>query len=117
VRFKVSFEDECGNEHTQIISIKIKCCDGTQIDFRDSDEISVEETTISPNPVNDFFTINNSKSYTSYTIYSSSGQEISSDKLAEIESARVDASELSSGVYLLVLSNNEETETLKFVKQ
>ena len=71
------------------------------------------EFTIYPNPASNFLMINSKISIDNYDIYDLSGSLIYTDKFIE----RIDVSELSAGIYFLVLRNETVKEMIRFVKE
>jgi Secretion system C-terminal sorting domain len=76
----------------------------------------VNDLNVYPNPVNDFFTIENNIVINSVQLYSSTGQEIKNIK-PNSAILKIDASEIKSGVYFMKVQTNNQTKMLKIVKQ
>lgn len=121
IRLEVSY-DVCGQVVTEIITIEVRCCDG---DIPLNEDVVVENRSavssdnanvlLKPNPVVEYMELENVDTYEHYSIFSLSGKIVGSGKI-DAKKVKVKTAEFESGMYLIMLSNNQETKTLKFIK-
>jgi len=79
------------------------------------ESVSKTSITLYPNPVKDgFLYISSETNFTSYRIINLMGQVVATGKL---DTNSVSVSSLASGTYLLEVSNNENVDTKRFIKQ
>ena len=76
-------------------------------------DIPQNETVLFPNPANSTVTISNARTLQSVTIYNVLGAEILRKTNINAASTQVDISDLSSGIYLIKVSNNSNNESVK----
>lgn len=75
--------------------------------------VDLVASAIYPNPVQDVLNITNSDELQSVTIYNLMGQQVLS---ATTNLSTIDMSHLTSGAYLVKLSSDNATKTLKVIK-
>lgn len=79
------------------------------------ESVSKSSVTLYPNPVKDgLLYISSETTFTSYRIINLMGQVVATGKL---DANSVSVSSLASGTYLLEVSNNENVDTKRFIKQ
>ena len=86
-------------------------CNGVPLSI---DEENISKVSIFPNPVTDVIQVTGNLSFTSYSIYNISGQQVLS---GAIDDNKIEVLSLTSGVYLLNLENNDTSQTLKLIKE
>ena len=86
-------------------------CNGVPLSM---EEENISKVSIFPNPAIDIVQISGNLSFTSYSIYNISGQQVLS---GAIDDNKIEVLSLTSGVYLLNLENNDTSQTLKLIKE
>ena len=79
------------------------------------DVINSELLVISPNPVKDSFTITGINDSAKCSIYSSTGQKVLEKHISDKELISID--NLSKGIYIIVIENEEKTINRKIIKE
>lgn len=80
-----------------------------------NDEFSLEKSSIFPNPSNGTFTIATTTTLTNVAVYTLTGSFVKNIEIKDAEINEVFVDELSSGIYLLELSNETEKVWKKVV--
>ena len=75
-------------------------------------ETTIESIKIFPNPVKDVLYISGNLQFYNIELYSILGQKL----LTKINSSKIDMSLLNNGVYLLKISNENSTYTVRVIK-
>ena len=86
-------------------------CNGVPLSI---DEENISKVSIFPNPVTDVIQVTGNLSFTSYSIYNISGQQVLS---GAIDDNKIEVLSLTSGVYFLNLKSDVASQTLKLVKE
>ena len=86
-------------------------CNGVPLS---TEEENLSEVSIFPNPATEFVQVTGDLSFTSYSIYNISGQQVLSDNMND---NKIEVLSLTSGVYFLNLENNDTSQTLKLIKE
>lgn len=77
----------------------------------------LEGLNLSPNPANNFVTINGGQDLPdNYTIYNSLGQVIAAQKVQSSADLTINTSELAKGVYFIRIAKADANKTLQFLK-
>ena len=86
-------------------------CNGVPLSM---EEENLSNVSIFPNPATDFAQITGDLSFTSYSIYNISGQQVLS---GAIDDNKIEVLSLTSGVYFLNLESDASSQTLRLVKK
>jgi len=78
------------------------------------DDNQLEEVSVFPNPVSDILNINGADLISNYAIYNVVGQLVENGNMI---SDQLEVASLNDGVYILELSNETGSRTIKFVKR
>ncbi|RYJ44351.1 T9SS type A sorting domain-containing protein [Flavobacterium beibuense] len=88
----------------------------TEAQELDTDSFSHNTLTLHPNPVSDMLTIANTQLVKNISIYNMMGQKVM-ENAPQQETAAVNVSSLTSGVYIISVSDSEAETTARFIKQ
>jgi Secretion system C-terminal sorting domain len=80
-----------------------------------NDTFLSENLKISPNPVNDIFTVSYSESLKSIDVYNAIGQKIITKKVSEKET-KIDLTTYNSGIYFVKVFTETGNKTIKIIK-
>lgn len=78
-----------------------------------NDDIATAQTVLFPNPTNDKVTISNGTNLETVTIYNVLGAEVMQQNNINSKSIQIDLSDLSSGVYLVKVLNDNKNEGVR----
>lgn len=109
-----------GADSPEVESVKRAWCavgvsTGDECDFLAVSDLTSQNFAIYPNPVVDYINVkSNAKGLTTYQIVNAIGQVV---KSGELKNGKIDATNLSSGVYVLTVKSIDGTKTQKFIKK
>jgi hypothetical protein len=69
-----------------------------------------------PNPVKDILNLNYSKNITNVAVYNLLGQQVEV-KIVNSNQSQIDMSHLAGGTYMVKITANDQTKTIKVIKQ
>lgn len=110
--WKVTSVNVAGSTDSPIFSFTTGAADPLGIE-----EISLNAFNVSPNPVKDVVTINTTSGFDTVEVFNQLGQSVLKSNSSLMNSNRLDLSSLNPGIYLMRISSNNKSKTLKIIKE
>lgn len=123
IRLEVTYTF-CGIAYTEDIRIRVECCidddvpvmEDVIVENRSSEISDIPNIILKPNPVVEYMELENIDVYKNYSIFSLSGHLVQKGDIVA-KTIKISTAEFESGMYFVVLRNEQETKSIKFVKR
>jgi trimeric autotransporter adhesin len=97
-------------------SIGSFCLEVSTEDVLSNDDIALRNLSVYPNPVKDLLTLSYAQNISDVVVYNLLGQQVKA-KSVNANEVKIDMSGLSAGSYLVKVTSENQTKTLKILKQ